>query len=313
MRLRGTDFGLVWDASGVRNFFDEGYWYHKYLRPFGLDFDSSTFVAKTTTLCANKGNLPLREDFQPNELLPRCVAIKPLAGVALNAVGLSGPGAKELFETGQWQKRQDRFFISFAPITKTPKERILETEEFVKIFRKHLDEFNAPVGLQINVSCPNIDSRTYGNLVWEVNQILDIAGWLGVLIILKFSIITPPEVAYQIGLNLNCDGICVSNSIPFGQLPELIDWKKLFGDKPPLAHLGGGGLSGKPLLPLVEKWVKDIRRLGYKKYINAGGGILCERDADKLFLAGADSIFLGSIAFLRPWRVGKIIRTFNNL
>jgi len=303
MKLRSVDFGLVWDASGVRNFYGEGYPHHKYLRPFGLDLAGSTLVAKTVPLNPRAGNLPYRN----------CVIVKPFKGVALNAVGLPGLGAKAHFETGLWQNWKKAFFISFAPVDETSNGRISETKEFVEIFRKHLRDFKAPVGLQINISCMNIGSRTYDDLVWEVDQILNIAGSLGIPVILKFNILTPPETVCRIGQNPYCDGICISNSIPFGQLPELINWKKLFGDKSPLAYLGGGGLSGKPLLPLVEGWVKKLRRLGFKKYINAGGGILCIRDADKLFLAGANSIFLGSIAFLRPWRVKKIVKTFSNL
>ena len=304
---------MVWDASGVRSFFGEGYWYHKYARHFGLDFDGSTFVAKTTTLNANKGNMPLRDDLAPKELFPRCIVVKPLNSAALNAAGLSGPGAEKLFEDGRWQNLQEPFFISFAPISETHDGRVHDVLEFVEIFRKHLKNFKAPVGLQINISCPNISSKKCDDFVWEVHRMLNIASRLKIAVVLKFSVTTPPEMVYQISQHQYCDGICVSNAIKFGQLPEHINWNVLFGNKPPLERLGGGGLSGKPLLPLVESWVKELRTLGYKKYINAGGGILHIRDADRLFLAGANSIFLGSIAFLRPWRVKKIIRTFNNL
>ncbi|MEK7078406.1 MAG: hypothetical protein AAB911_02450, partial [Patescibacteria group bacterium] len=108
-----------------------------------------------------------------------------------------------------------------------------------------------------------------------------------------------------------CDAICISNTIPWGQLPDRIDWEGLFGSKiSPLAHLGGGGLSGKPLLPLVIDWITKARRVGLRKHINAGGGILSIKDGMKVFMAGADSISLGSIAFLRPWRVEGIIHAF---
>src|SRR3989344_7751324 len=38
MKLRGIEFGRVWGASGVLGFFGEGYWFHPYLKRFGLDF-----------------------------------------------------------------------------------------------------------------------------------------------------------------------------------------------------------------------------------------------------------------------------------
>lgn len=301
MKLRGTDFGLVWDASGVRGFCGEGYLYHKFLKPIGLDFTGSTFVSKTITVNPRVGNLPYR----------KCVVVKSFKGVALNAVGLPNLGARMHFETGYWQNKLDPFFISFAPVAETSNEKILEVIEFVRIFLRHLKNFKTSVGLQINISCPNVGSKINGNFIWQVNTILEIAGQLGIPIILKFNILTPPKTVLQISQNQYCDGICISNSIPFGQLPELIDWKNLFGETLPLTHLGGGGLSGYPLLSLVADWVKKLRQLGFSKYINAGGGVLGLKDANQLFLAGADSIFLGSIVFLRPWRIRNIINTLN--
>lgn len=157
------------------------------------------------------------------------MVVKTFKGIALNAVGLPNLGAKIHFETGLWQKIRDPFFISFAPVAETPKERTLEMIKFIEIFLKHIKNFQTSVGLQIDISCPNIDFKNYNQSLWEVNQMLDIAGQLGIPTIPKFSIVTPPEIVYRIGQNYNCDGICVSNSIPFGQLPELIDWKNLFG------------------------------------------------------------------------------------
>ena len=45
MKLKGIPFGNVFGASGVQGFFGEGYWFHPYLKPFGLDFGDATFVA----------------------------------------------------------------------------------------------------------------------------------------------------------------------------------------------------------------------------------------------------------------------------
>ena len=81
----------------------------------------------------------------------------------------------------------------------------------------------------------------------------------------------------------------------------------------PLAHLGGGGLSGKPLLPIVAEWVLNARKLGIEKPINAGGGILSPDDVDVLKSAGASSVSVSSAAILRGWRVKKIIRRANEI
>ena len=82
----------------------------------------------------------------------------------------------------------------------------------------------------------------------------------------------------------------------------------MFGsDVSPLHHPGGGGLSGAPLLPLSVEWIARARKLGMKTPINGGGGILSFRDAQLVMDAGANSVFLGSIAMLRGWRVQKTI------
>jgi dihydroorotate dehydrogenase len=311
MKYRNADFGRVWGASGVRGFFDEGYWFHKWWRPFGLRFDGATFVAKTTTLQRREGNMPLKPNLTPQERMPKCVIVKPLKGVALNAVGLSGPGALSLLARGRWQRMTNPFLISFMSVAERPDERIDELRKFVTLLRGHLRDFWGPVGLQINYSCPNVGVfvRTLTN---EIEEGLAIASELRIPIFPKFSVVMSPEVAADIVSRNACEGVCISNTVPWGVFPDRIDWKGLFGsDVSPLAHVGGGGLSGKPLLPLLIEWVRRARSAGLVKHVNAGGGILSKRDAKKVFAAGADSISLGSIAFLRPWRVAGIVRSAN--
>ena len=307
MKLRGTEFGNVLGASGVQGFFGEGYWYHRDLEPLGLDFRDVTFVSKTTTLHPNKGNLPLMKDFQPKEWFPACIYVNFLRGYALNSVALSGPGAMALFETGLWQARQKPFFISFMSIAASAEERTTELKGFVELFAKYLPGMSAKVGLQINYSCPNTGLHLE-TLLEEVNDGLNIASELDIPLVPKFNLLMPIETAKEISERKFCDALCISNTIPYGQLPEKIDWQKLFGSKSPLAKYGGGGLSGKLLLPLLLSWLDKAHYADIRKPINAGGGILSLEDAKMVFVHGADSIFLGSIAFLRPWRVAKIAR-----
>lgn len=308
MRLRGIDFGPVLDASGVRGFFGEGYAHHALWKPFGLRFSGSTFVAKTTTFAPRAGNMPLGDDLRPRQLKPGCVVVKFGKGVTLNAVGLSGPGAKALFERGLWQRRADPFFISFMSVAPTMTERLAELGAFVMEFGRHLPAFEAPVGLQMNFSCPNV-GIAHGGLVEEVAWSLRLASMLDVPLMPKFNALLPVEAAAEIAALPYCDGICVSNTLPWGTLPERIDWKQLFGsDVSPLAKFGGGGLSGAPLLPLTAEWVARARSAGIRTPINAGGGIMSRADVETLRDTGADSVFIGSVAILRPWRVHSLIR-----
>lgn len=315
MILRGIEFGPALGASGIEGFFGEGYPYHRYLKLLpGFDFRTMTFVAKTMTLNGLKGNMPLKEDgITPQEFKPECIVVKPFKGVGLNAVGLSGPRAEILFEDGRWQARKDPFFLSYMSIATTVERRIEEAKGIVQLLQKYLDDFQAPIGLQINFSCPNVGLHLDG-LIQEVEEILKILSILDIPLMPKFNVLLPIRVAYHISQNPACDAICVSNTIPWGELSLCVNWKALFGsDVSPLAHFGGGGLSGKPLLPLVSDWVRAVRSHHITKPINAGGGILSSHDVDALKNAGASSIFLGSIAMLRPWRVGSVIKRAHKL
>lgn len=308
MNLRGVDFGPVWDASGVRGFFGEGYWYHKWLKPVGLSFKGSTFVAKTTTLAPRKGNMELAEDgLSPKRRRPDCIVVKMRHGAALNAVGLSGPGAEALFADGRWQARTEPFFLSFMAVGETLAKRLDELNGFMRLFERHRAEFRAPVGLQINLSCPNA-GRDFKEIEHEGVMTLAHAASLGIPLVPKFSAATPVDAAARIARHPACDAVCVSNTIPWARVPAA-DRIELFGSlDSPLAAYGGGGLSGAPLFPIVRAWMLRAAVLGFPKPINAGGGILSRHEARTLFELGAASVFVGSAAFLRPWRVRSIIR-----
>ncbi len=311
-------FGKVWNASGVTNFFGDGYPFHAFLKPFGLDFTGSTFVAKTATLHLRAGNMPLTKNLMPKELLPKSIWINFFGGYALNSVGLSGPGAKALFEAGRWQKRKDPFVISFMSVEDSPEKREKELKEFISVFQKYLPGFQAPVALQINFSCPNVGVHPE-EVVREVIKGLDIASALMIPLIPKINLEVPMRVVKQISEHPACSAICVTNTIPFGRMPEKINWQKLFRKGSPfLRHnptFGGGGLSGKPLFPLLVEWVANAREAGIIKPLNVGGGILSAKDVKKIapLLRPGDSIFIGSVAFLRPWRVRGIIRIANKI
>jgi len=104
------------------------------------------------------------------------------------------------------------------------------------------------------------------------------------------------------------DIITCSNTIPFGSFPDRINWDKYKG----LEHLGGGGLSGKPLLPFVIDWIKKARKVSTMQ-IKACGGIFCKEDVEKVMETGADAIELGTVKLLRPWRIKSIINKCNEI
>lgn len=309
MKLCGIDFGRVWHASGAGGYFGEGYPFHRYLKPFGLDLSGATLVAKTATLRRQAGWLAYAEDgITPAEMFPDCVVVNWRAGAVLNAVGLSNPGLGALLDMGRWQRLTEPFFISVAAVNRTREVRLTE---FVGMFRQLRDrsgEFRAPFGVQVNLSCPTACPIDFEE---EAAEVLAVACHFlpNVPIVPKFSVETPPETVARIVGQGGCDAVCVSNSLRWGALPDEVDWRGIFGKtESPLKLYGGGGLSGAPLLRPVTDWLLRAGSIGLELPINAGGGVLCANDARALLEAGADSVFLGSIAILRPWRVRKTVK-----
>lgn len=312
MKLGKYEFGHVFNASGARGFHGEGYWHHSLLYPFGLRYTGATLVSKTTTLHPRAGNMKLDGLDRPVSLLPDCIVVKPRAGVVLNAVGLSGPGVEALVD--QWLMRMPSapFVISVMSVAAGFDERLSEmVAVFDKLKHVTCDVRPVRIAIQVNLSCPNA-GLDLGHLAREAGCMLNVSVRCGVPVMVKLNALIPIETASVIAEHPGCAALVMSNTIPWGQLSDRIDWRGLFGsDVSPLARYGGGGLSGKPLLPIVVDWIRRARAAGITKPIVGGGGILSRADADRVLDAGASAIELGSVSILRPWRVAGIIRHVN--
>ncbi len=307
MIVRGVDYGHVLNSSGARGFFGEGYWFHR-LVP-GLRYSGSTFVSKTTTLGPRAGNMPLRPDFRPAELVPKCVVVRPFKGVTLNAVGLSGPGLEVLLHGWRALPPKGPWMLSIMAMGDTQMARGYEVARMAELIRA--SSLPPNVGIQLNISCPNVGlDPTF--LVEDARFQVESIAHLGRPLLLKVNALFPVGAAVDLSRLRAVDGFVVSNTIPWGKMAPSIDWRGLFGsDVSPLAHLGGGGLSGKPLLPIVTQWVRSARAAGLTKAIVGGGGILSSRDALEMVRSGSNAVELGSLSILRPWRVASVIRAVN--
>lgn len=308
-------FGPVWGASGVQNFHGQGWPYHALFKKYlgeSFTFKGLTFVAKTTTLHRREGNMPLDEGYMPVEKWPKCIKILPFMwcrGAALNAVGLSGPGAEALFECSapSWLSKREPFFLSFMSTESDPEKRWEEFWAFVEMFIQYLPRFSGLVGLQHNVSCPNVGMGKQ-NLVREIELNANIMNQYApeVPYIVKISAQTPVEEMLEASQCI--DGICVSNTLPWAALS--LSTRLLYTGRvrSPLRKYGGGGLSGAGCLRRKTlSWIQQFRQHNRELYINGGGGILRRSHVRDFHDVGADSVSLGSVAFLRPWRMRDLI------
>ncbi|MFA5024455.1 MAG: hypothetical protein WC523_05900 [Patescibacteria group bacterium] len=310
MKLRGIEFRNAFAASGTLNFFGNGWWYHfwyKLLFPGFKKLLTCTFVAKTTTFDPRPGNMPLKPNLQPKKLLPDCIKVYPFKGIALNAVGLSGPGAIALFATNIWQNRTEPFFISFMAVGKTKKDRLEETKKFVVLFQKELPKFQAPVGIQVNMSCPNTGHRT-DDLAPETFETLQLFAALGIPVDLKVNTLFDIALLKEIEESGLCDIITVSNTVPYGTYNNDINWRRLLGrSTSPLEKYGGGGLSGKVIFPIVIQRIRRMRREGIKMPIKGSGGIMSRREVELMWAAGVNAIEFATVSMIRPWQIKKIV------
>ncbi|MBU2109680.1 hypothetical protein KKB71_01860 [Patescibacteria group bacterium] len=308
--LRGVNFGCVFVGAGTLNFFGQGWPWHKFAKLIpGFDFTGATFVSKTITLNPQKGNMPLKNNFQPVEFFPRCIKVNFLKAVAVNAVALSGPGAKALLETKKWQGLARPFFISFMAIEPTKEKRLQETKGFVDLLKKYLPGFKSKIGLEINVSCPNT-KHDPKKLAEEAIDYLDAASALNIPLVIKVNALMSDETARSIEDSGLCDALTISNTIPWDEVPEKIRIKCFGSAESPLKKygFGNGGFSGRPVLPMVLEKILGLRDFGITLPIIGGGGITRPEDVVAFSAAGADAISFATASMVRPWNVRPIIR-----
>jgi len=155
----------------------------------------------------------------------------------------------------------------------------IEDSDFKKLYKTvPMDQ-----SLEINFSCPNLDEKK--PLSWNDAYLFNISPSSRKYCIAKISpIITIDQLAFLID-DLGFKQIHCCNTIPIKE----------------------GGLSGKSLIPYVNKLILLIRkRWGSDITIIAGGGVTDPEDIKNYLSRGANHISLGTICF-KPWKIKKLI------
>ena len=216
-------------------------------------------------------------------------------GCFVNAVGLTNPGARVAAELmADLRVPEDRFLLTsiFGG----------SVEEFVEVAK-----IMAPVsdGLELNLSCPH--ATGYGMamgqdpaLVKEITAAVKAA--VNIPVVPKLTPNTPniAEIALA-AVEGGADAICAINTLGPG-------YTSAHGH--PVLSNGAGGMSGKAVLPIALKCIREIREVCDLPIIGCGG-ISSAADVRETMDAGADVVGIGSA--LTGLTTAEMVDYFNQL
>lgn len=199
-------------------------------------------------------------------------------GCFVNAVGLTNPGAEaSVASLEQLRVPADRFLLTsiFGG----------SVEEFVEVAK-----LLAPVsdGLELNLSCPHASG--YGMamgqdpvLVAEIVAAVKAA--VDVPVIPKLTPNTPDIGAIaKAAEGAGADGFCAINTVGPG-------YTSAHGH--PVLSNGVGGMSGKGVLPIALKCIREVRAVSELPIVGCGG-LSSAADVEETFRAGATIVGIGS-------------------
>lgn len=261
-------------ASGGLAYDGKGWLWDQPLRWFGqLDEHMFSTVMKTVTLNRCRGNYRWWNPFG-------CVRFIP--GGTVNAFGLTNPGID------WWCEKVGLKITKQLPVIGS----ILGDPKELAEMAKMLNDYEL-VALEVNASCPN----TGGDILALRNIRNVVAGFEAVRKVSRFPIIGKLSVAHQ---EINwvvsrCKGLVEAISI------NSVPWNFAYPDrKSPLAHLGGGGISGKAAQPWTWKLVKELAQMTDTPVI--GPSVWDYGDIDRVVELGAKAVSFGAILMPNPYR-----------
>lgn len=265
-------------GSGALGFDGRGWWWEYPFRWLGLlnphDF---AIVVKTLTLAPRRGNLRWYAPW-------RCVRLIP--GGTVNAVGLTNPGVDWWIRTCYPRMKRMRLQIVVSVFAEDAAE--------AQAFADKLKPLEI-AAMELNASCPNVPHES---AVSHVRTLAEALAEAGHPLIVKVGYDQPyTEIARAVeGI---AEAIHAINAVP---------WRMVFPDKPsPLEKLGGGGVSGEPIRPMVREAIRNLRAITHLPLI-AGGGIYTLQDLEELWALGARAFSIGTLFLRAPWMPNRLVR-----
>jgi dihydroorotate dehydrogenase (NAD+) catalytic subunit len=214
----------------------------------------------------------------------------------LNSIGLQGPGIDGLLADDlPWlAERGVRAFVSIAGT---------RVEDFAELAAR-LRGVPGVLGIEVNISCPNVESRgevfacdpgAASDVIGAVREAADPAH----PVYAKLS----PDVTDIVGVaravtDAGADGLSMINTL----LGMVIDPDTM---RPVLAGVTGG-LSGPAILPVALRCVWQVHQALPEVPIIGVGGIRSGVDALQFVLAGASAVSVGTAVFNDPSAVARV-------
>ncbi len=205
----------------------------------------------------------------------------------LNAIGLQNPGIKGFIKKYPplWEHWQVPAIVNISA----------ETVDDFAMMASILDETPGIAGLEVNISCPNINAGGFcfgwdPEMSAEVTRAVRSATTLPVIVKLSPGAIDVAEVAQAVE-EAGADAVSLINTL----VGMAIDVRRR---KPVLAN-GTGGLSGPAVKPVAVRMVYQVAGAVQIPVIGLGG-ITTFNDALEFFMAGASAIQIGTAVFVQP-------------
>lgn len=204
----------------------------------------------------------------------------------LNAVGLSGPGVE------RW-RRED------LPALERRGAAVVGS-----IWGRNVDEFAqaarmmrgaAIVALEVNASCPNLESRSqiFAHSAEATRAIVDASLVANVPLWVKLSPNTPDLISIAAAaIEAGASALVLVNTV-LGLAIDINTRRAALGN-------GGGGVSGPGILPVALRAVFECREAFDDVPIVGVGGISCGEDALAMVMAGANAVEVGTASFANP-------------
>lgn len=220
----------------------------------------------------------------------------------LNAIGLHNIGIEDFIsEKIPYLKRiKIPFIVSIAGGT---------VKEYQKLTER-LDHLGGIAGLEINISCPNVEPRHKSELMFAQDPDLTYKAVKEVRRKTKITLITKlsPNVTDIVSVaraarDAGTDAISLINSVS----AMAVDIKTM---RPRLANITGG-LSGPAIKPIALRAVWEVSRKVNLPLIGMGG-IMDWQDALEFIICGATAVVVGTANFVNPLAASEIVDGLDN-